>query len=298
MSYILDALKRADAERERGAVPGLHAQPAAMALPDDGAHRPLPPWAWGVGGLVVALAGMLAWSLWSGSETPPPGEAPQMAQGGPGAWNPSEQGATPQAHRASGAWPGPQGGMRPMHEGGPALGGPGMAPTTEGSAGQRPHRPGMHEPRTEQGGAPTGTDRRQAMAQHDPASAGQMRPARPDREQDHTPNSEGTVKPGGTASTPSSTSATVNQAPTAEASAAASTRVYALHELPDHVRRSLPQLVIGGAMYSDNPGSRMLVINSQLFHEGDKLGPDLTLEEIKLKSAVLRYRSWRYGVTY
>ncbi|RRS03009.1 hypothetical protein EIP75_17875 [Aquabacterium soli] len=282
MSYILDALKRADAERERGAVPGLHAQPAAMALPDDGARRPLPPWAWGVGGLVVALAGMLAWSLWSGSETPPPGEAPQMAQGGPGAWNPSEQGATPQAHRASGAWPGPQGGMRPMHEGGPALGGPSMAPTTEGSAGQRPHRPGMHEPRTEQGGAPTGTDRRQAMAQHDPASAGQMRPARPNREAD-------TVA----APSPSAPTSTT-QVPTAEAS----TRVYALHELPDHVRRSLPQLVIGGAMYSDNPGSRMLVINSQLFHEGDKLGPDLTLEEIKLKSAVLRYRNWRYGVTY
>ena len=29
MSYILDALKRADAERERGAVPGLHSQPLA-----------------------------------------------------------------------------------------------------------------------------------------------------------------------------------------------------------------------------------------------------------------------------
>ena len=29
MSYILDALKRADAERERGAVPGLHSQTAA-----------------------------------------------------------------------------------------------------------------------------------------------------------------------------------------------------------------------------------------------------------------------------
>ena len=29
MSYILDALRRADAERERGAVPGLHSQPVA-----------------------------------------------------------------------------------------------------------------------------------------------------------------------------------------------------------------------------------------------------------------------------
>lgn len=82
------------------------------------------------------------------------------------------------------------------------------------------------------------------------------------------------------------------------ASATASSRIYALNDLPDNVRRSLPQLVIGGAMYSDNPRSRMLVINTQLFHEGDKLGPDLTLEEIKLKSAVLRYKGYRYSVTY
>jgi len=66
MSYILDALRRADAERERerGGVPGLHAQ----ALPAPGLHaasaRALPGWAWsafGLGaGLVVALAGWLA----------------------------------------------------------------------------------------------------------------------------------------------------------------------------------------------------------------------------------------------
>jgi len=31
MSYILDALKRADAQRERGQVPGLGAQPVALA---------------------------------------------------------------------------------------------------------------------------------------------------------------------------------------------------------------------------------------------------------------------------
>ena len=35
MSYILDALRRADAERSRGAVPGLHAQ----GVPTDGSRR-------------------------------------------------------------------------------------------------------------------------------------------------------------------------------------------------------------------------------------------------------------------
>ena len=34
MSYILDALRRADAERERGAVPGLHAQPVPPVSAD------------------------------------------------------------------------------------------------------------------------------------------------------------------------------------------------------------------------------------------------------------------------
>ena len=37
MSYILDALRRADAERERGNVPGLHAQPMP-AVTAPGAH--------------------------------------------------------------------------------------------------------------------------------------------------------------------------------------------------------------------------------------------------------------------
>ena len=35
MSYILDALRRADAERERGAVPSLHAQQSSSLPSDD-----------------------------------------------------------------------------------------------------------------------------------------------------------------------------------------------------------------------------------------------------------------------
>ena len=67
MSYILDALRRADSERERGAVPGLHAQ-SMRADPGDLHARPWwgQPWAWvgaGVcGGLLVA--GVARW-LWA-----------------------------------------------------------------------------------------------------------------------------------------------------------------------------------------------------------------------------------------
>lgn len=69
-------------------------------------------------------------------------------------------------------------------------------------------------------------------------------------------------------------------------------------EMPDDVRRSLPALNFGGAMYSDKPSSRMLVINGRVFHEGDTIAPDLMLETIQLKSAVLRVGGQRYSITY
>ena len=51
-------------------------------------------------------------------------------------------------------------------------------------------------------------------------------------------------------------------------------------------------------MYSENPANRMLIINGKLFHEGDKLAPGLSLEQISLKSAVLRLKGYRYGISY
>ncbi len=76
MSYILDALKRADAERERGAVPGLHSQtaapsPATAPVSADG-RRPLQA-ALALSGLLL-LAAVLWW--FNRAEAPPPTQAP------------------------------------------------------------------------------------------------------------------------------------------------------------------------------------------------------------------------------
>ena len=62
MSYILDALKRADAERERGAVPGLYARQATG--PVFQAARSLQQRAWMAAAALLALAGLAATSLW------------------------------------------------------------------------------------------------------------------------------------------------------------------------------------------------------------------------------------------
>jgi general secretion pathway protein B len=62
MSYILDALKRADADRERGHVPGLHSQGKNHPATAPGAswHRQT---AWAIAVLVLLAAAVLTW--WS-----------------------------------------------------------------------------------------------------------------------------------------------------------------------------------------------------------------------------------------
>lgn len=80
MSYILDALRRAEAdrERERGQVPGLHTQASSSsgAAPAAGPRRWLP---WAGGGLLL-LAGIGASSWWaSGSHEAPAPVSPPVS---------------------------------------------------------------------------------------------------------------------------------------------------------------------------------------------------------------------------
>ena len=60
----------------------------------------------------------------------------------------------------------------------------------------------------------------------------------------------------------------------------------------------MPKIVISGSTYADNPAYRMLIINGQVFREGDTLAPGLVLEQIKLKSAVLKVKGLRYGISF
>jgi general secretion pathway protein B len=69
-------------------------------------------------------------------------------------------------------------------------------------------------------------------------------------------------------------------------------------ELPPSVRAQMPRLSVGGAIYSDTPSGRMLILNGQIYHEGERPTPDTVLEQIHLKSAVLNYRGLRYEINY
>jgi len=102
MSYILDALRRAEAdrERERGQVPGLHTQapPGGAATPAAGPRRW---WPWAGGGLVLLLAGVGAGSWWAASSPPAPAAPPPApvatAEPAPPAPQPAASAALPPA---------------------------------------------------------------------------------------------------------------------------------------------------------------------------------------------------------
>ncbi|MBV8037149.1 general secretion pathway protein GspB [Roseateles sp.] len=84
MSYILDALRRAEAdrERERGQVPGLHTPPSGREAASDAGPRRWWPWA---GGGLLLLAGIAAGSWWAGGGPDAAKPLPPQTQPAPAA---------------------------------------------------------------------------------------------------------------------------------------------------------------------------------------------------------------------
>ena len=71
-----------------------------------------------------------------------------------------------------------------------------------------------------------------------------------------------------------------------------------LQDLPEPLRRQIPALVFGGATDSPEPSARMLIINGQIWREGDEPANGLKLERISLRGAVFRFRDQRFEVAY
>ena len=246
MSYILDALRRADSERERGAIPGIHAQPVPAHWRERGSAQRPKPWVGVAIGFSVVVLGAFAWHL-AGRETP------QEVTPSAASATPSPVSAAPTAPAAPA----------------PAMIAP--APPAVAQSLPAPSPPAV------------------AVAPTPPAAKVPERPRAP-----ASPSAE----PARRKASPPTTVAEPVRAPTKPEPGAADARIYAQSELPQEVRSQLPTLAIGGSMYSENPSSRMLIVNGQLVHEGDALAPGLSLEQIKLKSAILRFKGYRYEIMY
>jgi general secretion pathway protein B len=71
-------------------------------------------------------------------------------------------------------------------------------------------------------------------------------------------------------------------------------RLPRLNELPEELRQQMPALAVGGSVYSPQAEKRMIILNGQVFLEGAVLAPELKLEQIRPKSAVLSIRGQRF----
>ena len=101
MSYILDALRRAEAERERGAVPSLASQQQQIEAEDEVPKRSHL-LVWAVIGLAFALIATLAWTLLGG-----PGAPSRQIAEGPVTPAPMPAAPVPQSLAEIAATPGP-----------------------------------------------------------------------------------------------------------------------------------------------------------------------------------------------
>lgn len=232
MSYILDALKRADAERERGTIPGIHAQPA-VDWPGQAAHptsagRTL----WFVLGVATVLSGSIAWRIWGNQSS-----HPVAANGSTTAAPASSPGVPPNQVQAQ----------------------PKAVITQAPDVDVTPRSPISTRPEP-------------VAVRHKPTPPAMAI------------NSQATPP--------------LAQLRTSPQKATVGDKVIPLSELPDEIRRELPVLSISGAIYSENVANRFLIVNGQIFHESETPVPGVVLERIKLKSAVLSFKGYRYSVTY
>lgn len=233
MSYILDALQRADAERARGGVPTLHARPIANPLITRGLNTRQR------AGLTIAVtlalvAAALAWWLWQ--------PAPQQ---------PAVVVASPHA-----AQPAPA--MTPLV----AL--PSPSPVNV------PTRVVTAVVVTPPQSTPTVT----------------AKPA----------TSVSATEPAPTA--PAKAKAVAVAPAVAETPAPTPTLAPLLSELPEATRRQIPAMAISGAVYSDNPAQRLLLVNGQVLNQGSQVAPDLTVVEIHSNNSEFSFRGTRFRMVH
>ena len=67
-----------------------------------------------------------------------------------------------------------------------------------------------------------------------------------------------------------------------------------MQELPDSIRNSLPELKMTVHSYDELPQARFAIINNKMIKEGQFLVPELKLEQITPKGAILNYNSHRF----
>lgn len=245
MSYILDALNRAEAERGRGSVPGLHARQATSAAPDGAASARRRIWL-GVGAVLALGLAAAGWWVWPTAE----GNTRPLAVPSPGVPTPSQISAPMTTLPVA-----PAPAIQPAATTPPTTA-PVRATATTAVAAAVP------EPMTKLASVVTTPATSVAAAQAPPRT-----PLEP----------------------------VVRAVPPAVATPAT---VPLLSELSEDIRRQIPALAITGAVYSNNPGQRLLLVNNLVLTQGSQAAPELMLAEIGEHSSVFDFRGTRFRLAH
>jgi general secretion pathway protein B len=270
MSYILEALKKSQAERQLGALPTIHAPSLhgeAAAAPGAAWKKPLPLAVMAMAAVIVALLA-LVWRQPATTAAP--------------------AGAAAAAPAASAA---------------PAVAGnvaASIAPAVADHAGLAAPAAALASPPGLAASAP-------APAVAPPLAAAQpvamppppieavetLKPSKAVAAQVAAERTEPARKPASAADA-------VHPPPLAPAAASAAPDDAApsLRELPEPIQRSIPPIAVGGYIYSKNPADRLLLIDKVLRHEGEEVAAGLVLEKLLPRAAVFNYKGYRYRVPY
>jgi general secretion pathway protein B len=288
MSYILEALKKAQAERQLGDAPSIHAGQVVPVAPARAAGNRKPLLIGVAAGVLVA--GVAASLLWRH-------QAPvQVAVMAPAA--------------GIAVVPAPANNAVPAADAMPAAGDPVAAAAHAGATTTNPLPAATPRPSAAKPLAVAVPSRPAAAVQADPVpvpraapaapvvedAARMPAPSRPARKPRASEGREPAAPALARQDTAAASPGAPGLAPGGQPPAAAEEYVRTAAELPEPIRRELPKVAFGGYMYSPNPADRLVLVDKTLRHEGEEVAPGLVLEKLLPKSAVLVYRGYRYRV--
>jgi len=279
MSLILDALRKSEAERQRGQAPDLFAVPAAAPV------RPARPWkVWGGYALAGLLAVVLVFLVWRRPDPPAApvtGEEPLVAPAETTAVNPAAGVSGPieaavaetTAAESATAETAVTDAVVPVH---PAS--TGSTPPTPPPAA-RPALPEIAD-------AELAALRRSATPTARPTAPASTPPAAAAVTTTDLPASPATVL------RPATPSAVAAEAP--DANDASDSRPPRLADLPADQRAALPPLRLSMHVYAEDPARRFVILDGRRLGEGAALAEGIQLREIRRDGLVLSVRGDDY----
>jgi general secretion pathway protein B len=260
MSYILEALKKAQAERQLGNAPDIHTPaPVPVAAASSAVNRKPLLIGLGAGVLVAGIAAGLVWR----AKTPAP-EPAVLAR----------KEAAPAAPAPA---PAPTAVIAPSAPPKEPAAAATVAPAPVPAAPPARRRSEPLADATPAGPAPAETKPRRAPAQAPTAA--------------RDPAPEAVYLPAPTPPAPVPVPARAPDPIPEE-------NLRTLQQLPEAIQREVPKVAVGGYIYSPNPADRLLLVDKMLRREGEELAPGLVLERLMPKYAVMNYRGTRYRVAY